>query len=268
MNLFQSILYGLISGLSEFMPASSRAHQYIILELFGGQVDPVMDFFVHLAILFALYFGARNLFDAFIRERRIASRRSRRSSARDYTNPFIRTASVTLIISYVCLTYIFSRSFSLLAISGFCLINGIILFVPDRLIQSNKSAQHMTTFDSMLTGFFGALSAFPGISRVGASNAYAIARGAGRQHAFNWSLLISLPSIALLLLLDVIGMFTGALPITFMRVLGYLLAAGFAYLGAHLSISIMKFLAVKIGFSAFSYYSWGMALFTFILYLI
>ena len=79
---------------------------------------------------------------------------------------------------------------------------------------------------------------------------------------------MSFPAIGLLIILDIIGIFTGALPITFIGILGYFLAAGFAYLGGYLSISLMKFLAVKVGFSTFCYYSWGMALFTFILYLI
>lgn len=269
MSLLQSILYGFVSGLSEFMPASSRAHQLILMELFGSQLDPVMDFLVHVAVLAALYFGARNLFEAFLRERRIAGRRTKRQPAtRDYTYPFVRTASVTLIIAYICLTYICGQQYALMTVSVLCLVNGILLFIPDRLIQSNKTAEHMTVIDSVLTGLFGALSAFPGISRIGAANAYAISRGANRQHAFNWTLFISFPAVLLMILVDLIGIFTGALPITFMRVLGYILAMGFAYLGANLSISLMKFLAIKVGFSSFSYYSLGMALFTFILYLI
>ena len=269
MNLLQSILYGFVSGLSEFMPASSHAHQQIMEELFGCQSDPVKNLFIHIAVLLALYFGSRSLFDAVLRERRISSRRSRRAAVnRDYVYPFVRTASITLIIAYSSITYIWGQSYSLITVAVLSLINGIILFVPDRLIQSNKTAQHMTTFDSMLTGLLGALSAFTGLSRIGVSNAYAIARGASRQHAYNWTLLISFPAIVLMIILDTISMFTGALPITFIGVLGYFLAAGFAYLGAYLSISLMKFLSVKVGFSAFSYYSWGMALFTFILYLI
>lgn len=269
MSLLQSILYGFVSGLSEFMPASSQAHQFIMLELFGCQKDPVMDFFIHVAALLALYFGARNLFESFLRERRIASRRTRKQSGtRDYTYPFVRTATVTLLMVYICLTYIFGQQYALITVSVFCLVNGIVLFIPDRLIQSNKTVEHMTAFDSILTGLFGALSAFPGISRVGVANAYAISRGANRQHAYNWILLISFPAVLLMILVDLIGIFTGALPITFMRVLGYILAAGFAYLGAYLGISLTRFLAVKVGFSTFSYYSLGMALFTFILYLI
>lgn len=269
MNLLQSVLYGLISGLTEFMPASSRAHQRIVREIFGSQVDPVMNLFVHIAVLVALFFSARNLFDIFMRERRISGARNRRQTAsRSYIYPFIRTASIALVIVFICITYIVDQEFSLLAVALFCFVNSVVLFIPDRLIQSNKTAQHMTTFDSLLLGMFGALSAFPGISRIGAVNAYAVGRGADRQHAYNWSLLMSVPAILLLILLDLIGIFSGALPVTFMGVLGYVFAAGFAYLGAYISVSLMKFLAVKVGFVAFSYYSFGMAIFAFVLYLI
>ena len=269
MNLLQSIIYGFVSGLSEFMPTSSRGHQQILLQLFGCQKDPLMDLFVHMTLLASLYFGARNLVDAFMRERRIAIRRSRNTVANhSYIYPFIRTASIALVLVYVLLTYTCPSEYSFLNLALFCLINGILLFIPDRMIQGNKTLQHMSVLDSVLMGTAGALSVFPGFSRIGVANAYVVGRGADRQQAFNWVILLSFPAVALLILLDIIALFTGNLSITFMKVLGYLFAVISSYIGGYLSVSLTRFLAVKIGFSAFSYYAWGMALFAFVLYLI
>ena len=44
MSLLQSIIYGLVSGLSELMPVSSAAHQVFLRELFGVQKDPVIAY--------------------------------------------------------------------------------------------------------------------------------------------------------------------------------------------------------------------------------
>ena len=73
MNWLQSILYGLISGLSEFMPVSSFAHQSILRELFGvNGKDVVQDLFVHLAALVAVIYGCNNLLEQIKRSTRSA----------------------------------------------------------------------------------------------------------------------------------------------------------------------------------------------------
>lgn len=269
MNLLQSILYGLVSGLSEFMPVSSDAHRSFLRELFGAPKDPVMDMLVHIAVLVSLFFGARNLLEMYQREQRVVNRRSySAANARGYLYRFVRTCAVAFIVVFVVLNYVGSKTYTFLTIALFCLINGVVIFVPGRMLQSNKDARHMTTLDSILLGLFGALSAFPGFSRVGMTTAYSVARGAERQHALNWTLLLSVPALIVMAILDFIAIFTAAQAVTFISVLGYILAMAAAFLGGYYSISIMKFLAVKVGFSAFAYYSWGMALFSFVLYLI
>jgi hypothetical protein len=45
-------------------------------------------------------------------------------------------------------------------------------------------------------------------------------------------------------------------------------ARGFAYIGAYFALIFLRFMSVKLGFSGFSYYCWGAALFAFILYMI
>lgn len=269
MSLLQSILYGLVSGLSELMPVSSDAHQAFLRALFGVAKDPVMDMLVHLSVLAAVYFGARNLMESFQRERRLQTRRtSARGTVKGYLYRFVRTAGAVLSISLVVFTYIGETSYSFLMIALFCLINGVVLFLPGRMAQCNKDARHMTVLDSIFFGLLGGLSAFPGFSRVGVATAYGVARGTERQQALNWALLVSVPALIIMAIIDFVTIFTVPPAITFITVIGYFFAVVASFLGSYYSISIMKFLAVKVGYSAFAYYSWGMALFSFVLYLI
>ena len=126
----------------------------------------------------------------------------------------------------------------------------------------------MSLFDSLFIGLFGALSVFPGISRITCTTMSAVMRGADKNHALNWSLLISIPAIILLAALELIAAFTnpGAISIG-SNLLGYILSALGAYIGGYLSIKIMRLISYNIGFNGFAYYSWGAALFTFIIYL-
>ena len=70
MSWFESIIFGLFSGLTEFLPVSSSAHQQIMMHLFGVDVrDPVRDFFIHIAMLVAVVTSCKSFFDIIKRRR-------------------------------------------------------------------------------------------------------------------------------------------------------------------------------------------------------
>ena len=126
----------------------------------------------------------------------------------------------------------------------------------------------MSALDATLFGFGSALSVLPGVSRVGASSSFAVARGADIQQAYKWSLLISIPAIAVWMCFDLYALFTAGFGDLGFQFLMKCVAGGlFAFGGASTAIASMKFITVRLGLSGFSYYSWGAALFTFILYL-
>lgn len=267
MNWFQGIVYGIVSGLSEFIPVSSRGHQKILLELFGIESQiPLLDLMVHLATLLAVLTGCRSSIEQLRREKRGGG--FPKSHQGNFDGRFVRSATAPLCVGFVFLTYIGRQNFSLLWVSLFFFVNGVILFVPGRMLQGNKTARSMSTFDSFLVGIGGAFSAFPGISRIGSSASVAIARGAGRPNSLNWSLLLSVPALALMILLDFFAIFSSGQTIRAISVLAYFFAMIFAYIGGYFGIRIAKFLAIRTGFSGLSFYCWGVALYSFLLYLI
>ena len=69
MNWLQSLIYGLVSGITEFLPISSSAHQIILQKMFGQSgADPLQNLLVHLALLFALFTGGRSFIDHLRRQ--------------------------------------------------------------------------------------------------------------------------------------------------------------------------------------------------------
>ena len=272
MNWIQSLIYGLVSGFTEFVPISSQAHQELLIELFGVQGrDPFRDFVVHLSILFSLYSGCRAMLDNLRRENRqqVHNRRSTARTSRILLDQrFVKNATIPMLIGLLVLSYIFNGKSNLLVTAVFFLVNGIILFVPGRMMQGNKGAYSMSYMDSLLTGCLGALSAISGISRVACITSASIGRGANRQKALNWAFLLSIPALMLLSGLDVLKIISGTGNINFWgSFFTYIVSAAGAYIGGYYSIVLMKFLTVRVGFSGFSYYCWGASLFTFLLYL-
>lgn len=273
MSILESLFYGLISGFTEFLPVSSQGHQAILMQLFGAGVrDPLQDIFVHAATLLALLITCNPLFGHMRREQAISQRtRRRRVPARKglYDLRLIKTAGLPLLAGL--LVYILTRKYeaSPLFLALFYIINGIILIVPEYMRHGNKDARFLTGWDGIMLGLLGALSAFPGISRVGIMNGYCLSRGADRQQAFNWILVLTLPVLVLFIGFDFYHLFTigiGAFSIS--TVLRCLLSGVAAYVGSYFGVVTVRFLTVRTGFTGFAYYSWGVALFSLILYLI
>ena len=271
-SIIKDVLYGLISGFSEFLPVSSLGHQSLLMQLFGWRTrEPIRDLVIHIAMIAALLVCNNSFFSSLARERRIAARGRRLKNQlprETYDLRIIRSATVPLILGL--LTYLSSMRLerALLWVSLFFCINGVILFIPDYVRGSNKDAKSMSGLDGILLGMLGILSVFPGISRTGVMCAYASIRGGAQSHALNWVLAISLPALIVFCVFDVLLLLTYGATITFIAVLGYLLSAGAAFCGSYLSIVLMRFLTVRAGYSGFAYYSWGASLFTLILYLI
>lgn len=270
MNWFESIIYGLISGISEFLPISSQAHQELLRLIFGvEQADPLVDFFVHLGMLFSLYSGCRTLIEHFrrdqIQRRGRGIRRNQRFTA---DVQFIKNSAIPMLIGIVVISYVFKSTNNLLLTALLLLINGIIIFIPSRVLQGDKDGRSMSLLDSLLVGFSGSVSALSGISRTGTIISVSTMRGADRKNALNWAFLLSVPALIVLMGVDLLQLIVVFGSIHFgSSLLSGLLAALFAYAGGLISISFMKFMSVRTGFSGFAYYCWGASLLTFILYL-
>lgn len=270
MNWIQGILLGLITGISEFFPISAPAHRELMKHLTGvSGKDPVLELLCSLAALVALFTVNRGLFETIRRDHlqmQLRSRSARRGS-RDLQ--VVRNAVVPMLIGYILLTYVTGSTITLPFISLFLLLNGVVLFIPSRLLQGNKDARSMSGLDSLLIGLTGALSSFTGLSRIALQTSVARIRGADSSNAVNWSLLLSIPALILSCIISLLSVFTGLGTIHFScGVFTYILIFFSAFTGSILSAFFIKILATKNSLSLFAYYCWGAALFTFIIYLV
>ena len=274
-NFFESCLYGLISGLAEFLPVSPEAHQVLLRQLFGIEGNlPLLNLFVHIGALLAVFQGAKEILQRLLREyqlRRIPRRRRRRpsdaQSAADIS--LLKTALIPLLIGF--LIYIKSQSWQLSAhiVAPLLFLNGIILYIPMYLPAGNKDARSLSPLDGLLVGLSAMLAVFPGISRGAATTSVAAARGAEPQHGYRWGLVLAIPALAVLILFDVISLLTTELTgITFVSVIQCLIGGITAFMGGFIGITLTRSIMQKTGIFVFSYYCWGAAIFTFILYLI
>ena len=126
----------------------------------------------------------------------------------------------------------------------------------------------MSPLDSLLMGLGGVLALIPGVSRITAMITAGVLRGTDQANALEYALLLSVPVLAVLLCFDIYAVVAAGATITALMLLVIILAAVIACGSGYLGILFMRFLSMKSGFYSICYYSWGMALFSFVLYLL
>lgn len=274
-NMIESLIYGLFCGFAEFLPVSSTAHRSILNCLFGvDKEEPIMAMFLHIGALLALLISSRSLLHRLQKElevKRVARRRSRRQpdELAILDMSFVKTACIVMLIGFVFYFRAAAWSTNLPMIAIFLVINGIMIHIPLYLPKGNKDARTMSRLDAVILGIGNALTVVPGFSRIGVSTSLAISRGATPQNAYKWSLLLSIPALALLIVMDMVGVVSAGLgELDFIFILQCIMCGCAAYIGATGAISLMKAIVHKTGIENFSYYCWGAALFAFILYMI
>ena len=275
MSLIESLFYGFISGVTEFFPISSRAHQALLRYIFGADTrNSLQELLVHIGLLLALFVGCRDVLNRLRREQKsISVSRRRRSRSLDvrslYDLRLLKTATFPLLIGLLLYVVVGKWKDNLLTVMCFLIVNALVLLFAEHIQHGNRDSRTMTGLDGIMMGILGALSSFPGISRTGIVSAYATARGADNQNAVNWAILLGIPAIIFAACYDVVLIFSvGAGAISFPVIISCILSGIGAFAGGYAAISMLVSILNHAGYSPFAYYSIGAALFSFVLYLI
>lgn len=274
LNWLQSLLFGLISGLTDILPVSAQAHKAILLKLFGISSEPViLRFMIHLATFAGLYYCCQNQIMRISRQLRLAripkKRRKRPLDTRTLMDfKLLRMMVIPVVLGFFAYqkTSVWNHSLNWIAL--LTMLNAVILYLPVLLPSGNKDSRSFSPLEGLLIGLGGAASVVPGISSMGATTSILLLRGADRTFALNMALLLQMAVTAGMAVMDIVTMWSvGIGSIGFGAIVCCILAAAAAFAGVFLGIKIMRTLAVNIGFNAFAFYSLGIALFSFILFL-
>ena len=271
-TFLKSIFYGFISGFAEILPISFPAHKSVMLKLFGMQESiPFCDLLIHIAVFAALIINCKGYINLLNQDKRVSSRtrgHTYKSAAR-FDRQLIKTAAIPMLLGMLLSFLVKEFDGKLLFVALFLLINGAILLAQEYIPHGNKTAIHFSSLDCLIMGIVSALHVFPGLSRTGLLISYSTVRGADRQAAIKWILLLSIPAMLLLCVFDLITIITAGFGITSFLVFLYcIVSAVFAYIGASLAIRLIRALTVNGGYAIFAYYSLGAALFSVVLFLI
>jgi undecaprenyl-diphosphatase len=204
------VLYGLIQGLTEFIPVSSTAHLKVISLLLGiddpgASLSATMQIGSVLAI--AWYFrndifnfrsqSSKNILEYLLQERLVRS-------------ILIGTIPIVLIGGSI---KIFISSFfeevlrSNLSIALVSFLMAFFMYLADSSKRGSINIKNHKYSNSFLIGFFQAFAIFPGVSRSGVTISSALISGWERGDAAKFSFLLGMPAISLAAIVEFISSF-------------------------------------------------------------
>lgn len=274
-NLITGLVYGFISGFTGLLPVSAEGHQILFREL-TGIATPAVGFRLasHIAMLTALLVLMRPQLMRFRRERKLASvpvRRGRRQPdvLALKEDRFWRTSLIPACLVTVgfCFLRPYVQSLLVLAILIFCC--GLLLYFPQFYRRGNKAAETVSGLDGFLLGIGSGIASVPGLSGFAGGLFASSLRGLDNRFAVDNCLMTLLAVLPVMIGYDLyeIIFLEGAM-LSAGWLLLYLTAALAAFGGGVLAVKLVRFLSVRVGFSGFAYYCWGLSIFTFALYLI
>lgn len=274
LNWFQNLIIGFFSGIADILPVSAQAHKAVLLTLFGvAQEPPLLRIFIHIATFCALYFSCQRQILQMIRQKQLARiPKQRRKRPVDLRILMDIRLVFTMAIPLVLMVVFYQKAASLYSrlswVVLFLVINAVILYLPSVLPSGNKDSRSLSRMEAVLIGLGGAASVVPGVSSMGAMCSLGSICGAERSYMVGISLMMQMAITAILIFFDFISLFTVGFGVAgFGGFIGCLLAAAAAYGGTYLGIKAIRVMAENIGFSIFAYYSVGLAVMTFVLYL-
>lgn len=272
LNWFESMLYGLFSGLTDILPVSAQAHKTLMLKFFGikGNME-LMDLLVHLAIVVALYLNCRPQLVRMYRARMLAripkKKRKRPLDVRSMMDlSMLRTMLVPAFLGLLLYRQASGLRTNLMLLALFLFLNGVVLYVPQFLPGGNRDSRTLSRVEGLLMGLGGAVSVVPGVSAMGVTTSIGSVCGVERTYSLNMAMMMNLFLTVGFLVFDVMGIMSNGLGVLSVGiVLRYLFTALVTFGSSTLAIRVMRHLASGDGYSIFAFYCFGLALFTFIL---
>ena len=199
MNPIEGLLYGIIQGLTEFLPVSSSAHLTLLPWLFGWN-DPGLGFDValHVGTLFAVlwYFGSD--WWRLVRGA-LESLSGGTLLANEQAALFWKVAAASVPAAVIGLAFEHAAEETLrsplliaMTLSGV----GSLLYWADRQPEAATQVEAIGWLDALWIGMAQAAAIVPGVSRSGITITVARFRGMGREASARFSFLLSTPVIA------------------------------------------------------------------------
>ncbi len=190
MSILESIVLGIVQGLTEFLPVSSTGHIVLLQKIFGfsgieGATDPWLMFFdtmLHLGTLVAVVIVLwKYIIDLFKKP--------------FHTLLYLVIATIPAVVFTLLFKDFIDKAFGGGFLGYSFLLTAIILSVSELIAQRTAHKKDMSAGSALTMGMMQVAGILPGVSRSGSTIAGGLAYGVDREKAARFSFLMSVPAI-------------------------------------------------------------------------
>jgi undecaprenyl-diphosphatase len=249
-TFFQAIVLGLVQGVTELFPVSSLGHSVLLPGLLGWNINQnaegFLEFLVatHLAtalVLFAIYFKdwvriIKGMIRSFVA-------REIKDSDPDAKLGWLLVMSTIPagIIGLLLKDQITGSFLSPRSAAFFLMMNGILLFLAERLRKNARIAEttgnndvriagKLSWWQAVKIGLLQVLALIPGFSRTGSTLAGGLLSGLSHEDSLRYSFLLATPIIGAAALLELPPLISsGGMSLIGVTIVGAITAAGAAW---------------------------------------
>lgn len=183
--MFESIILGILQGITEFFPISSTAHLVLLPWFFGWEGDVnllTFDVALHAGTLVSLFICFRQ-------------------DIKDLRGKNLRLLSLIILgtvpaglAGFYLEDYVAGALRNPIVIASALVVIGGVMYASESM-KENKSLKSMVVLDAIFIGLLQAVALVPGVSRSGITISAGRMRGMKRIEAVRFSFLLSIPVI-------------------------------------------------------------------------
>ena len=258
MEWWQSIILGIVQGITEFLPISSSAHvQFANIQLMTDLSAPQLTAFIatiqlgtEAAVLLYFFKDIVRILGAWFKTGFTKS-----PSQDGKLGWYVIIGSIPVVVAgLVFKDFIENELRDDLRIAGYALIGfGLLMLLADIVGKKTKPIEKLTFGSAIAFGIGQMLAVIPGVSRSGGTLTAGLFLGFDRKAAARYSFLLAIPAVLASGLFEFVstykdlpsgGLVNVAIGTLVSFVVGYLVIAGFLrYIGKH---SLWPFVAYRI----------------------
>jgi undecaprenyl-diphosphatase len=197
-DLLQTIVLGIVQGLTEFIPVSSSAHQRIVASLFGWD-DPgaaftaVTQLGTEAAVLIFFRHDLWEVATTWLRSLRDPRLRATHEARMGW---YLIIATIPIgLLGLAFKHQIETGARNLWLIAAVLIAFALVLGYADRRGTHERDLEEISVRDGILIGLAQCLALVPGVSRSGATMSAGLLLGLNRPAAARFSFLLAVPAV-------------------------------------------------------------------------